>query len=72
MLDILGKNHVCYAAVRRGECGVKPLTTLEQDVTPAAIGGEAPADPEDGSGLPREVVRLRRALALGGAVSREL
>lgn len=52
-----------WDAVERGVCGIRPLTALEQEATPTAIGGEAPLDPGDGAGVPREVIHLRRALA---------
>ena len=53
----------CWDAVERGICGIRPLTALEQEATPIALGGEAPRNSGGGDEAPREVVRLRSALA---------
>ncbi len=52
----------CWESVLEGRTGIRELSTLEQPFEPSPIGGEAVAESEDSSGLPREVLRLRMAM----------
>jgi 3-oxoacyl-[acyl-carrier-protein] synthase II len=53
-----------WDAVRRGQCGIRPLTAVESPLSPNKGGGQAPDLPPDRlRDRPREVAYLERAVA---------
>jgi 3-oxoacyl-[acyl-carrier-protein] synthase II len=52
----------CWSSVLAGKSGIQGLSAIEQEFDPDPIGGEALAEAEDSSDLPREVIRLRMAM----------
>lgn len=63
LVSSIGRNsEECWKSITAGQSGIRELTSIEQEIQPAPIGGEAPPEPEDSSDLPREVIRLRMAM----------